>query len=475
VDKDASTRPLRRARNTAQLAAMAAIDATVPRWPPALLDRVHRARVKAIAHHAYATVPFYRDAMDAAGLSPAAFETGDDFARLPLIDGDFVQDNLDRFLSRAYGRDARKGFHTSGSSTGRRRLVFWDDPSLLRKAARLQRDRRVLNRLAGERSLATMMREFAGEQDTAWQRALGRVVGDRADFRRLSIMPVDYSSRTQRTFWSQWTFIPARAGHYELLSPNEPYPAVADTLDELRPRVVFSYGSYAEEFFRYLHDSGRRVALPRLWVYMGDIVGSHGRELACELGCRLYSVYGSMEAGTIGFQCERCQGFHLNTDICAVRIADDDGRTLAPGETGDIVVSNLENHSMVLLNYRQGDRGTLAAHSCPCGRTLPLLEQLDGRRSDVIETADGRRLSALNVEGLFRAELRHARQCQLHQAAPGKVSWRVVPGTGTDHGALRTAILSRGREVLGERTELQVEFTDRITKTARGKMLRVTR
>ena len=61
MDKDASTRPLRRARNTAQLAALAAIDATVPRWPPALLDRVHRARVRAIARHAYATVPFYRD------------------------------------------------------------------------------------------------------------------------------------------------------------------------------------------------------------------------------------------------------------------------------------------------------------------------------------------------------------------------------------------------------------------------------
>ena len=241
----------------------------------------------------------------------------------------------------------------------------------------------------------------------------------------------------------------------------------------MRPRVVFSYGSYADEFLRYLDHSGRTVALPRLWVYMGDSVGVRGRELASSMGCSLFSVYASMEAGAIGFQCERCEGFHLNVDICAVRVADDDGRTLPDGETGDIVVSNLENRGMVLLNYRQGDRGTLSSRPCPCGRRLPLLERLEGRRSDVVTTADGRRLSALNLEGLFRRELKHVTQVQLHQPRPGTVTWRLVPGEGVDRDALRAAILERGRDVLGEESEVRVEFTDRIAKTARGKLLRV--
>ena len=43
------------------------------------------------------------------------------------------------------------------------------------------------------------------------------------------------------------------------------------------------------------------------------------------MGCAVYAVYGAMEAGTIGFQCERRDGFHLNSDLCAVRIADADG------------------------------------------------------------------------------------------------------------------------------------------------------
>jgi phenylacetate-CoA ligase len=87
-----------------------------------------------------------------------------------------------------------------------------------------------------------------------------------------------------------------------------------------------------------------------------------------------------MEAGTIGFQCERREGFHLNVDLCAVRIVDAEGRTVPPGTSGDIVISSLDNRATVLLNYRIGDRGTLSPQPCPCGRSLPLLASLEGRR-----------------------------------------------------------------------------------------------
>ncbi len=470
-ENDATT--LVKVRNTAMLAAVSALETTVPHWPLPVVERIGARRIASIIRWAYDTVPFYGKAMRSAGLVPGDFRRPEDLARLPLIDGDRVQDDIESFLSTAIPRSGRKGFHTSGSTSGMRRLVFWDDHALLMKAARSQRDRLVVNRLAAERTLASMLREFAGEGNASWQRALARVAGDRADHQRLSIIPADYSSRTQRTFWSQWSFVPARAGHYSLLSPSEPYPAAADRLDAMRPRVVFSYGSYADEFLRYIDTSGRTVALPRLWVYMGDSVGVRGRELARSLGCHLYSVYTSMEAGAIGFQCERCEGFHLNVDICAVRVAGDDGATLPAGETGDIVVSNLENRGMVLLNYRQGDRGALATAPCPCGRRLPLLERLEGRRSDVVTAADGRRLSALNLEGLFRHELKHVTQCQLHQPRPGTITWRLVTAAGVDRDTLRAAVVERGRSVLGEDTEVRVEFTDRIEKTARGKLLRV--
>ena len=58
--------------------------------------------------------------------------------------------------------------------------------------------------------------------------------------------------------------------------------------------------------------------MPRLWMYISDRLSPEGRELGEQLGSCVYSVYGAMEAGTIGFQCEVKNGFHTNIDLCVV-------------------------------------------------------------------------------------------------------------------------------------------------------------
>jgi len=212
--------------------------------------------------------------------------------------------------------------------------------------------------------------------------------------------------------------------------------------------------------------------MPALWVYLGDMISPAGWELAEELGCRLYSVYGAMEAGTIGFQCERREGFHLNVDLCHVRIVDADGRTLPPGEVGDIVLSGLENRATVLLNYRIGDRGVIDPRPCACGRSLPLLSSFAGRRSEMLQMPDGREMSSLLLEGLFRAELRGTLRAQIEQLAPGRLCWRVVPASSVDPEALRRAFLERAALCLGADVSLTVELADAIDTTSEGKLVR---
>jgi phenylacetate-CoA ligase len=213
--------------------------------------------------------------------------------------------------------------------------------------------------------------------------------------------------------------------------------------------------------------------LPRVWVYTGDMVSPETAILAERHGCALYSIYATTEAGGIGFQCERREGLHLNVDLCCVRIVDELGRTMPDGEDGELIVSTLGNRAMALLNFRIGDRGRLATDPCPCGRGLPVLARLDGRHSDAVTLADGRRLSSLYVEGLFRIELRAARQVQLVQRDPRTICWRLVTHTGTDREQLRAALIKRGRDVLGAGTQLAVEFVEEIAPTGEGKSRRV--
>jgi phenylacetate-coenzyme A ligase PaaK-like adenylate-forming protein len=159
---------------------------------------------------------------------------------------------------------------------------------------------------------------------------------------------------------------PSTAVNYHFLSTLEPMEVVADRMNSIRPRMAFSFGSYADQFLRFIADSGRAVALPRVWSYTGDTVSPGARALSEEeLGCSLHSSYNVTEVGRIGFECERREGHHLNVDLCAVRLVGDDGASVEPGSHGEVVVSSLRNRALVLLNYRRGDWGLLASRPCP--------------------------------------------------------------------------------------------------------------
>jgi len=462
---------LGRARETAYLLAASQRERRVPSWPIGRIERLQQRRVRATIEYAYANVPFYRRTLDDQGLAPRDFVSARDLERLPLIDGSMLAANSDDFTATRYRHQGREVFNTSGSTTGIRKRICWDHGSLMRRFARGERDRIVITRLAEEHWTAAMLREFVTSERarTVASRLLG--IGSEAH-QRLQILPADFSSRTMRVIGGERTLIPRRPLHYHHLSPTAPFPVAAAQIRAIKPRIVYSFGSYVEQFLRYLSDCGTTIPMPRLWVYLGDAVSGAARELADELGCRLYSVYGAMEAGTIGFQCERRDGFHLNVDLCALRVVDGDGRTLPAGEPGEIVISSLENRGTVLLNYRIGDRGILSDRPCPCGRSLPLLASFEGRRSEMIRLPDGRTVSSLMLEGLFRAELRRTLQAQIEQVGSSELRWHIVPLASTDLEELRRAFAARAAQTLGTGTTLTLQFTNEIARTSQGKFRR---
>lgn len=78
------------------------------------------------------------------------------------------------------------------------------------------------------------------------------------------------------------------------------------------------------------------------------------------------------------------RGFSRQPDHVAVRVVDENGKTLGPGSMGEIVISNLTNRATVLLNYKLGDVVPLGRSACHCGCTLPTIDVIEGRADDLI-------------------------------------------------------------------------------------------
>lgn len=436
---------VRRFANTAYVTVLAYLERRIPFWPLKRIERLQQHRLRSIIQHAYDTVPFYREVMDERRLRPEDFKTTTDLEALPLIDGIWVRENTEQFLSSRYVDHPRLLLQTSSAYTYVRKLIHWDYAAIFRRLICAERDRVVLNRLLGK----------------GW----GQV--------QLFLLPENSVSLMMRKFWDAHTLAPRNLAHRYFLPPERPFDDVVTFMNTIKPQVVFSYGSYAEEFFWFLSENKPQIALPRVWMYGGDMLSQNSKKMIEEtFGCMVYSTYQSVETGKIGFQCERREGFHLNIDLCAVRLIDESGQNIEPGQEGEVVISNFYNRAMVLLNYRLGDLGILATKPCTCGRGLPILEQLKGRVSEIIYLPNGQRIDTETLTLSFKDELGPSLLGQISQPRPDQILWRIVPSFSMDREGLTRRMVEKSRSIFGN-FEVCVEFLEKIPRTPAGKFLRV--
>jgi phenylacetate-CoA ligase len=367
TERVTATRALSRARGTLTVLRHLPGQRRAQGLPLEHLAARRDARIRALVRHAAATVPHYRD------LDPDAMRSAADLDHLPLVDKSAVQADPDRFRSESRrGRDAVR-LRTTGS-TALPLTVFHDRASLLANLAYSERERAVEAHFVGRRYGY-------------------RVVDVRA--------PAGTVGRVQ-SFYAEATFRPGRPQRRPLsveMSPEE----VLAAIERLRPAVVRSYGGYLELLFRVAAAKGTLRHRPRAVLYSGDTMSDPGRELiASGFGIPVLSKYNAVECFKIAFTCEEGTGFHLHEDLCHVRLVHADGRPCAPGEKGEVVLSNLMNHGTVLLNYRLGDLARLTDEPCPCGRSTRRLLDLEGRVDEFFELAGGSYVYPTEVWRLFR-------------------------------------------------------------------------
>lgn len=99
--------------------------------------------------------------------------------------------------------------------------------------------------------------------------------------------------------------------------------------------------------------------------------------------------YGLSEIGVVAVKCREGGRYHVHDEFAVVEIVDEDGRPVAPGETGRLLVTCLENLAMPLIRYDTGDLATALSGDCPCGRTLPSFGAIVGRYYRIAFLPDG--------------------------------------------------------------------------------------
>jgi len=184
-------------------------------------------------------------------------------------------------------------------------------------------------------------------------------------------------------------------------------------------------------------------------------------------GCRVTNRYGCEEVGLIACECEQHDGLHLNMDHVVVEFLRDDGTAAAPDEEGNIVVTDLINRAMPLIRYNVEDRGVPSARICPCGRGLPLMERLTGRRADFLKRRDGSLVAGVSLIERTLTAISGLEQMQLVQNALTNITVNIVKGPGFARDS-ELALQAALRQVFGD-VVFEIRAVPGLDQTAAGK------
>ena len=403
-------------------------------WPLERLEELRVQRLKALLTHANGHVAYYRDLFRQLGFDPQGVHGIDDLQRLPFLTKADIRAHTEAMKSDQAQGLAR--FNTGGSSG--EPLVFF------------------IGRERVSHDVAAKWRA------TRWW---GVDIGDPEIV--LWGSPIELTSQDRLRHWRDALMRTRLLPAFEMSAER-----VAGFIDEIRrtrPAMLFGYPSAFAHIAR--HAEAHNIRMDNLGIRVAFVTSErlydHQRELIERIfNCPVANGYGGRDAGFIAHQCPS-GGMHLTHEDVIVEIVDAQGRVLPPGESGEIVVTHRATRDFPFVRYRTGDIAALDDQPCACGRTLPLLKELQGRSTDFLVAQDGTVMHGLSLIYIVR-DLAGVKQFKIVQESLDRTDILLVTDERFDQANL--AQIVRGAKArLGQTVTVNVQLVHEIAPERSGK------
>jgi phenylacetate-CoA ligase len=409
-------------------------------WSAEQFQRYQSKRLTRLLRHAIAEVPFYREFFRNTVASPDDIRPDNALAclhSLPVLQKETLRANPQLFEAGNMQRFHPQRITTSGT-TGTPLTVYWDRESNVLEFCCIERLWRWAGFRPGQSFLDLRSRTFEDEPSV--------VRTDKAVYKRNRIINgIEFSS----------DFIDAAniAEYYELLL-------------RFRPRLVRGHPQSIQLLATLLDSRGFHDWRPDAITTASETLYDFQRaEIGRIWPAPILDSYGLKEHNVFITQC-REGGYHVSPEYGICEILDDDGNPVGPGEEGWVVATGLHNYAQVLLRYNTADRAVQGrGQTCPCGRTLPLVERIVGRIDDFLCLENGRRYSGAHFAFFGRRGVRKAR---LIQEDFHHVTIELVVTAEFDQ-AERKALLDALQEKVQHQLDFELRIVDAIVQQSPGK------
>ena len=299
----------------------------------------------------YENVPYYRNKMEEAGVTPDDIHGLEDLHKLPFLTKDDLREAYPYGLMARPLTDCVRIQSTSGT-TGRRVVAFYTQNDI------------------------DLWEECCA-------RALVAAGGTKDD-----VVHVSYG-------YGLFTGGPGlNGGSHKLGSLTLPMSSgntdrQIQFMTDLQSTIICCTPSYAAYLAESINERGLRDKIHlKAGIFGAEAWTEEMRhDIEQALGIKAYDIYGLTEISGPGvsFECSEQTGMHINEDYFIAEVINPKtGEVLPDGEKGELVFTSFAKEAFPLIRYRTKDICILSREKCSCGRTFVKMTKPLGRSDDML-------------------------------------------------------------------------------------------
>ncbi len=317
-------------------------------------------------------------------------------------------------------------------------------------------------------STGVPLKIYGDEDSEAWNRALRyrAFVENGLSFRDIVLEITSPEHVDSGKFWFQQLGF-FRRYKCSILDDQD---ALFRHINGIRPNVIECYPSV----LNLITQSRAKKDLtfrPRIIFATAELLlPAWRRNISSFFDCDVRDMYGSAEFYRLAWECEKHEGYHLDIDAHVIEFLDENNNPVSEGD-GYIVVTGLFNYAFPLVRYKLGDIARLKDAKCSCGRSLPLIDSIQGRQDDYIKLPSGKTISPRRINLLD--SVKGVKEYATTQVSRDLIRVEIVKNGDFGEDTVESIKRQVRNGCLGEAVKVDVDLVQEIKRRA-GKIRTVT-
>lgn len=382
-------------------------------------------KVKHLINHAYNNVPYYYKLFKKISLEPKDIKSLEDLKLIPTLKKIDVIKNYKELIANN-SKEFSPITMSTGGTTGTS-LNF-----LMDKENYTFREAEILHH---------------------WEQN-----GYRYDMEKTVIFRADVLVPHGRSIKKPWRYdFPRKSYHFSAYYTSEnimeEYYMI---MKKWRPRYMQALPSTAYIYSKFMNKKGYFINLEKVFTSSEILYDSYREEIEKAFKCKIIDHYGHGEPGTyVAGQCKN-GNYHIPSANVYFEVTNE----------GSIIETSLNNYSMPFIRYEIGDKIDNLHYNCTCGRNTPYFKKIYGRVSDIIYTPDGRIITGIGFDQVFKGT--NILGGQIIQSEINSIDINVIPQESYSKKD-ENKLIEKLQERLGLEIKIKINIVDKIELTPGGK------